>query len=125
MSIRNLLIVGPTKSGKSTLAKVLSGKNAFNENEYTTTTTTGSYQEPVYVEWKMTREAGDIIYRVVDTSGIENYDEKAFNKIRNFVPEGISQILFVVQGLESEDISMFKLFTKDFESDIFKYITIV
>src|SRR5437762_1637579 len=102
MSIRNLLIVGPTKSGKSTLANVLSGTNTFNENEYSTT---GNYQKPVSVEWKMMSE---IVYRVVDVSGIEINQKETLNEIKKLIPEGEeSQVLFVTQGFGHEDINMF------------------
>src|SRR4051794_36046993 len=123
MSIRNLLIVGPTKSGKSTLANVLSDTNTFNENEYSTPA--GKYQKPVFFEWSMMRKTGEIIYRVVDTSGIENHEKEAINEIAKLFPEGISQVLFVVQGFGKEDINMLELFTKVFGSDIYKYVTIV
>src|SRR5436305_4534490 len=123
MSIMNLLIVGPTKSGKSTLANVLSYTNTFNENEYSTAA--GNYQKPVPFEWRMTRKTGEIIYRVIDTSGIENHEKELMNDITKLISDGISQVLFVAQGFGREDIHMFELFTKPFGSDIYKYITIV
>src|ERR1044072_969955 len=122
MSIRNLLIVGPTKSGKSTLANVLIDTNTFDENEYSTT---GNYQKPVFDERKMMRKTGEIIYRVVDTTGIGNHVKEAMDDITKLIPEGISQVLFVTQGFGNEDINMLKLFTEAFGNESSNYITIV
>ncbi|PKY49378.1 hypothetical protein RhiirA4_545230 [Rhizophagus irregularis] len=105
--INNLLIVGYTGGGKSTLANVLSGTDDFEE-----------YSNQIFkkkdFEWRGTK------YRVVDTNGIGR-DEK-IEEIIDLIPEGINQILFVIDGkfTTEEILGNFIL-----ESDIAEYITIV
>ncbi|PKC03757.1 hypothetical protein RhiirA5_401772 [Rhizophagus irregularis] len=103
----NLLIVGYTGGGKSTLANVLSGTDDFEE-----------YSSQIYKKkdfvWKGTK------YNVVDTNGIGK--DTKMEKIIDLIPEGISQILFVIDGkfTTEEILGNFIL-----ESDIAEYITIV
>ncbi|CAB4471293.1 unnamed protein product [Rhizophagus irregularis] len=98
--IKNILIIGCTGSGKSTLANVLTGTNG----RYV-----GSHFQKGVFEWKGAK------YRVIDTTGL-SITEEIYS-----IPEGISQVLFVVDRNFADGINMLKLF----ESDIFKYTTIV
>ncbi|CAB4381723.1 unnamed protein product [Rhizophagus irregularis] len=108
--INNLLIVGYTGSGKSTLANVLSGTDDFEE-----------YSSQIFKKkefiWKGTK------YNVVDTNGIgKEITCEKIEEIIHLIPEGISQILFVIDGkFTTEGI----LGTFILESDIADYITIV
>lgn len=120
--IRNLLIVGYTGSGKSTLFNVLSdihfekSENSINKAK--------SFRNQIF-EWKGKK------YHVVDTIGIGNIKKKViYEKIAEIIylmPEGISQVLFVIDGnFTAEEASTFNLLKNSIsESGIAEYITIV
>ncbi|EXX78106.1 hypothetical protein RirG_017960 [Rhizophagus irregularis DAOM 197198w] len=114
---RNLLIVGQTGGGKSTLANVLSGivdseEHSISENE--------NFQKKDF-EWRGTK------YRVVDTIGKEVTYEK-MGELIHLIPEGLNQVLLVIDGkfMIKEKIGLSELFRKlIFEDGIAEYITIV
>ncbi|GBC02280.1 hypothetical protein RclHR1_04540004 [Rhizophagus clarus] len=120
--IKNILIIGPTKVGKSALCNVLSDTRGFEENE-STAKETKNFQEKIFEhDWMK--------YHVVEI-GIKSIEKKdLYNKIGkviNFMPEGLSQILFVVnERIMAEDIDTFYL-SKDFifKCGILDYVTIV
>src|SRR5436853_7088472 len=94
--MRNILIVGRIGGGKSTLANVLSDSNEFEENNYSVGRTR-HFQ-------KKTFTSSGTEYRVVDTPGIGSIDitkdkiSEIVEEISSLMPEGISQVLFVVDG---------------------------
>src|SRR5438445_282429 len=93
--IRNLLLVGFTYSGKSTLANVLSGTDNFSEREsvWKNSAEAENFQKQEF-EWKGMR------YRVIDATILPTRI-----KIAEFMPEGISRVLFVVdKPLTAEEI---------------------
>jgi hypothetical protein len=124
--MRNLLVVGYASSGKSTLSNVLSGTVHFEGSKYSINEKK-NFRKVVF-EWKGTK------YQVVDTTGIGNIKltkkKVIYEKIAEVIylmPEGISQVLFVVDGkFSAEEASTFNLI-KDFifESGISEYVTIV
>ncbi|CAB4493588.1 unnamed protein product [Rhizophagus irregularis] len=89
--IKNLLIIGHTNVGKSTLCNVLCDANDFEENDYTAKKTR-NFQEKDFV-WKETK------YRVIEIGVSSNDKKDLYNKIGEVIysmPEGISQVLFLV-----------------------------
>ena len=74
-NIRNLLIIGYTKSGKSALANVLSNTTKFNENDYSA----DEFKDISINTDKFTWNEKE--YRVVDTSTKLTYDQNRDNNI--------------------------------------------
>ncbi|GBB96842.1 hypothetical protein RclHR1_02850013 [Rhizophagus clarus] len=103
MGIKNLLIVGCTTCGKSTLANVLCGKRTFDENESTIRNSRDFQEEKFF--WK------GIEYHVVDIRVVLD-EKKILYKIGRVIcsmPEGIRQVLFVVdQRLTAEESEKLK-----------------
>ena len=95
-AVRNLLIVGRTGGGKSTLSNVLSGTTEFEESGYSISETK-NFKKKVF-SWNGTK------YRVVDTIGVGDTKldkKKVLYKIAEgiyLMPEGISQVLVVLDG---------------------------
>ncbi|GBC41414.2 kinase-like domain-containing protein [Rhizophagus irregularis DAOM 181602=DAOM 197198] len=109
--IRNLLIVGRTLSGKSTLSNVLCNTDDFSENEY-------------------------IIKKDFEWNGLKYYmieivfgsiEKKVYNEIIDLMPEGISQVLFVVdKSFTTEEKIMLESYKRIiFETGILEYVTII
>ena len=123
MNTRNLLLIGATYSGKSTLANVLSETNNFKERESVKEAAEAENFQRKEFEWRGMKHC------VVDTIGMKTMPAK--DKIARLLPEGISRFLFVVdEALAPEEIKEaledFKIFKKSFfKSDISKYTTIV
>jgi hypothetical protein len=111
--IKNLLIVGYNGRGKSTLANVLSDTVDFGEYSISNNQI---FQKKDF-EWNGTK------YRVVDTVGTgKEVTYEKMEEIIDLIPEGISQVLFVIDGkFTSEEV-----FGKAIlESDIAEHITVV
>ncbi|CAB4431289.1 unnamed protein product [Rhizophagus irregularis] len=116
--IRNLLIVGRTLSGKSTLSNVLCNTDDFSENEY------------------IIKEAKNLQKKDFEWNGLKYYvieiifgsiEKKVYNEIINLMPEGISQVLFVVdKSFTTEEKIMLESYKRIiFETGILEYVTII
>ncbi|CAB4431282.1 unnamed protein product [Rhizophagus irregularis] len=119
LKIRNLLIIGRTLSGKTTLSSVLCDTDDFKENGNTINETKRLRKKDF--EWKGTK------YYVIEF-GVESIKKKDFyNEIIELMAEGISQILFVSdKSFTTEEKKTFELYEKIiFETGILEYVTIV
>ncbi|EXX55061.1 uncharacterized protein OCT59_001978 [Rhizophagus irregularis] len=123
--VRNILIIGRTGNGKSTLANVLSNSWNFLESSGSISKTK-NFQSETF-EW------GETKYRVFDTIGIGDTQlSKATILYRiaegiNFMEGGINQVLFIVGGrFTEEEVNAFNLFRLVLhESRILEYTTLV
>jgi hypothetical protein len=118
----NLLIVGCIMGGKSTLSNILCDTGDFRENGYTINET-----ENLQNLQKKDFEWNGMKYHVVET-GIGSIEKKAiYNEITNLIPEGISQILFVVdRSFTTGEKIMLELYKEIiFEAGILEYVTIL
>lgn len=124
---RNILIVGMTGGGKSTLANVLTGGAKFEEKS-SSTSVTEKFQKSDIFKWQ------DKNYRLIDNIGFgdsSNISERdILFKIGEGIHsarEGINQILFVVNGrFTPEQIIAFNKFRSFVaESKVAEFITIV
>ncbi|CAI2180216.1 15123_t:CDS:10 [Funneliformis geosporum] len=126
---KNILLVGYTGNGKSTLANVLTGTDFFREGGYCV----GETKNIKSVEFKC--EGSN--YRIIDTPGFGDTsltEKEILNKIAEAVHEardGITQIFFIIGGRFSKaEIdtyeAVYKLFSKAIcDENVAKYITIV
>ncbi|CAG8607641.1 2400_t:CDS:2 [Ambispora leptoticha] len=101
--IRNIILIGRTENGKSTLANVLINSNEFMESA-------GSISETRKIQIKEFEEtidtSGDqvIKYRVIDTVGLGDtglIEKEVLYKVTeasHYIREGLNQILFVTNG---------------------------
>ncbi|CAB5370801.1 unnamed protein product [Rhizophagus irregularis] len=116
--IRNLLIVGRTLSGKSTLSNVLCNTDDFSENEYIINETKNLQKKDF--EWN------GLKYYVIEII-FGSIEKKVYNEIINLMPEGISQVLFVVdKSFTTEEKIMLESYKRIiFETGILEYVTII
>jgi len=127
---RNVLIIGITGNGKSTLANVLTNTNQFKE-ESASTSITKNFQA---IEFEWEKDDKKVKYRIIDNIGFGDTaslsrDDILF-KIGEGIyaaKEGINQVIFVFKGrFASEHVKAFNLF-KDFidETGIAEFTTLV
>jgi len=130
---RNILIIGRTGGGKSTLANVLLNKNKDFEEVFKEDKSCESVTRHIQVEEV---EIKGIKYRIIDTVGIGDTgavkgDDAKLEAIKAAyaIKDGISQIFFVVAGRDSVDereLKLYNLLKNDiFDENISKHITIV
>ncbi|CAB5314290.1 unnamed protein product [Rhizophagus irregularis] len=117
-SLGNLLIVGRTLSGKSTLSNVLCNTDDFSENEYIIKETKNLQKKDF--EWN------GLKYYVIEII-FGSIEKKFYNEIINLMPEGISQVLFVVdKSFTTEEKIMLESYKRIiFETGILEYVTII
>lgn len=132
-NIRNILLIGRTGNGKSTLANVLVNKNGkfeevFKEGAGSTSETRDFKSEEF--------EENGIKYRVIDTMGfgstsLKNLSQKhVLDKTKDLIfllKEGVNQILFVSDGrFSKEEIEGYNYLKEIvFGEDISQYTTVV
>ncbi|CAB4444951.1 unnamed protein product [Rhizophagus irregularis] len=125
---KNLIIVGRTGGGKSTLSNVLTGSKDFEESGTSFSVTKISQKKEF--PWK----GKD--YNVVDTIGVGDTQLSTKNVLYKIldgifsIPEGISHILFVIDGRftadEAKNFNLIKGSIFDiFNIKILDYVTIV
>jgi hypothetical protein len=106
-------------SGKSTLSNVLCNTDDFRENGCTINGTENLQKKDF--------ERNGTNYHVIETR-VGSLEKKAiYNKIIELMPEGISQVLFVIdKSFTTGEKIMIELYKEIiFETDILKYVTIV
>jgi GTPase SAR1 family protein len=132
--INNILLIGRTGGGKSTLANVLSRSEKFKESDFSVPETREIQVEEF--EQEVILSGNDnlkIKFRVIDTVGIGDTSLSTkqvlteISKAIDVLKYGLYQVLFVIGGKFTEqEIEVYDLL-KDviFDSQIAKYITIV
>lgn len=122
---KNILLLGRTGNGKSTIGNVISGKNELKEGEFGVSET----KDIQALEFEV---YGDK-YRLIDTIGIGDTELSLrevlykFAKMSRYAKEGLSQVFFVTSGrFTEEERSTYNLLRKFiFDDEIVKYTTIV
>lgn len=134
---RNILLLGRTGNGKSTLANVLLNKNGefeeiFKESSESTSETRDLQIE--LLEMNVDNEGREKInYRIVDTVGVGDtkLDPQAvlwkLARIAHELRDGLNQVLFVTRGrFTKEEAEAYDLLSSIiFDSEVVKYTTIV
>src|SRR5689334_15952495 len=123
---RNILLIGRTGNGKSTLANVLiGGENKFKESSKSVSETQGIQTGKF--------EIGGVNYQVIDTVGIGDTAlsrQQVLYKIAEVshsIRDGLNQIFFVTNGrfTEAEREAFDLLGEVIFDKEFVKYTTIV
>jgi hypothetical protein len=137
-NIKNILLIGRTGGGKSTLGNVLINKN--NDFEETFKESSSSFSvtkkvEEALVEIDINRDGSEKIrYRIIDTIGIGDTEltpQGVLNRLAEIATrvknEGLNHILFVTQGrFTKEEIEAYDLLSSViFDRDVLKYTTVV
>jgi len=122
---RNIVIIGRTGSGKSSLCNTLSRQNAFAVGDESVSRT--KFSQAVM------SQKGIITYRFIDTIGLgdtklnteENINELA--KVKERIEEnGIHQILFTIGGrITQEEVENFEVLKVIFGPEVVDYCTII
>lgn len=128
--IRSILLIGRTKSGKSTLANVLVNKNnnfeeVFEESNNTVSGTKNFKVEEAEIDGKN--------YRIIDTVGFGDTTLEVtkippvFEEMDKYIREGADYIFLVVKDVfGSEERNVFKYLKEVFfDEDVINYISII
>jgi tRNA U34 5-carboxymethylaminomethyl modifying GTPase MnmE/TrmE len=122
---RNIILIGRTGNGKSTIANILTDGEKFEEGKYGVSQTSDIQAEEFEIK--------GISYKIIDTIGIGDTkltNEEVLRKIieaARTVRFGLNQVLFVVSGkFTREEILTYELLQKAiFDQDVAKYTAIV
>jgi len=132
--IRNILLIGRTGNGKSTLANTLVNKNEeFEEVFKESSGSTSETKEIQKGEFKMKINDKEIKYQVIDTVGIGDTQlspREVLNRVADAcqeIKDGLNQIFFVIKGrfVEEELEAYNVLRTTVFDEKITDFTTIV
>ncbi|RHZ36032.1 GTPase [endosymbiont GvMRE of Glomus versiforme] len=136
--IRNILLIGRTGGGKSTLGNVLINKDnefeeVFKESDGSVSATKNVKEAKAEID--LSRDGSEKIkYRIIDTIGIGDTNltpqgvlvrlAEIANRVKN---EGLSHILFVTQGrFTKEETEAYGLLSSIiFDKDVLKYTTVI
>lgn len=135
--IRNILIIGSTGNGKSTLGNVLINKNGnfeevFKENSESISET--NIKEEIFEVPISADDSEKITYRIIDAVGINNSHLTPYGVLAKLAEiaevvkkEGLNHILFVAgEKFTKEEIKVCELLESViFDQDVLKYTTIV
>ncbi|KLL05016.1 MAG: hypothetical protein MRERV_7c060 [Mycoplasmataceae bacterium RV_VA103A] len=132
--VRNILLIGRTGNGKSTLANTLVNKN--NEFEEVFKESSGSTSETRKIqkeEFEIEINSEKIKYRVIDTIGIGDTQltpREVLNRVSEAcheVSKGLNQIFFVIRGkFTEEELETYNLLRSViFNEEITNFTTIV
>lgn len=130
--VRNILIIGMTGSGKSSLSNTLTNTNIF-ESGNQSISLTKYFKSSKEFDWEF--NSNHYKFKVIDNIGFgdsqgEDFTEQILYRIGEGIKEiegEINQILFLIRGrFDPSQIKMFNLF-KGFinESEITKFTTII
>src|SRR4051812_10130625 len=136
--IRNVLLIGRTGSGKSTLGNVLINKNknfeeVFRESDGSVSATKDVKEEIAEID--LNRDGSEKVkYRIIDTIGIgdtklttQGVLTKLAEMAGRIKEEGLNHILFITQGrFTKEEIEAYDLLSSIiFDRDVLKFTTVV
>ena len=131
MARRNILVIGKTGAGKSTVANKIIGQNLFTTSEsLESRTSVNSHRDVVVVD---ERNNNEYSIRMIDTIGFEDTGNEDRDKTSNeeiiesvkryfqtYTPEGLHLIIFVYRKgrFTQEEKKVFDFIVEKFEADI-------
>jgi len=125
MKTRNILLIGATGNGKSTLANVLTNSEEFKEGSGLISTTRKIQSK----EFKI----GEVDYRIIDTPGLNDTKLsdreilELLGETSELLKDGITQIFFVVKNkITKTEINNYNLLKEFlFDEEVYKHTTII